>query len=151
MPVSRARVPARTKATRMPDDYGYLNARVRAMKSRLLSRRTYGELLAETSVNELLATLAQTPYRTGIEAALARDTGWAARDGACAAPDSAPGRGGAMVMDQPDSEPPNWSASYSHADRTNLLTVLRQGDPGACGRGRTGQGRRHTGTRGRTG
>jgi len=121
----------------MPDDYGYLNARVRAMKSRLLSRRTYGELLAQTSVDELLATLAQTPYRTGIEAALSRATGWAAlRDGLRRDLTAHLGRVRAMVMDQPDSEAAQLvRILLARWDRTNLLTVLRQQIQGPAGVG----------------
>jgi len=135
MPMRRARVPTRTKVTRMPDDYGYLNARVRAMKSRLLSRRTYGELLSRTSVDELLATLAQTTYRTGVEAALSRDTGWAAlRDALRRDLTEHLGRLRAMVMDQPASEPAQLvRILLARWDRTNLLTVLRQQIQGPAG------------------
>ncbi|OQA45542.1 MAG: V-type ATP synthase subunit C [Chloroflexi bacterium ADurb.Bin325] len=112
----------------MPDDYGYLNARLRAMKSRLLSRRAYGELLARTSIDELLAILAETPYRASIEAALSRNTGWAAlRDGLRRDLTAHLGRVRAMVMDQPNSEPAQLvRILLARWDRANLLAVLRQ-------------------------
>lgn len=121
----------------MPDDYGYINARVRAMKSRLLSRRTYGELLSRTSVDELLAALAQTPYRPSIEAALSRDTGWAAlRDSLRRDLTAHLGRVRAMVMDQPQSEAAQLvRILLARWDRTNLLAVLRQQIQGPAGVG----------------
>lgn len=121
----------------MPDDYGYINARVRAMKSRLLPRRTYGELLSRTSVDELLAALAQTPYRPSIEAALARETGWAAlRDALRRDLTAHLGRVRAMVMDQPQSEPAQLvRILLARWDRTNLLAVLRGQIQGPAGTG----------------
>ncbi len=57
----------------MPDfDYG--NARLRAMKSRLLSRRTLESLAEAGSVQELIAALSNTAYREAVEVALARST-----------------------------------------------------------------------------
>lgn len=56
-------------------DYDYGNARLRAMKSRLLSRREL-EVLAETgSLQGLIAALTKTAYQKTIEAALTRSTG----------------------------------------------------------------------------
>jgi V/A-type H+-transporting ATPase subunit C len=55
----------------MPDlDYG--NARLRAMKSRLLSRRTLQELAEAGSVQGLITGLTNTAYREAVEAALVR-------------------------------------------------------------------------------
>lgn len=59
-------------------DYGYINARVRGMKSRLFDRQAYHELVAKADLAALLASLAQTPYREAIEAALVRSQGLAA-------------------------------------------------------------------------
>ncbi len=56
-------------------DYGYINARVRGMKSRLFDRQMYHELAAKADLGALLASLAQTPYREPIEAALVRSQG----------------------------------------------------------------------------
>ena len=56
-------------------DYDYANARLRAMKSRLLDRRAYAELAALTRVDDLLARLAQSTYANQIEVALARYLG----------------------------------------------------------------------------
>jgi V/A-type H+-transporting ATPase subunit C len=56
-------------------DYDYGNARLRAMKSRLLSRREL-EVLAETgSLQGLISALTKTAYQKPIEAALTRSTG----------------------------------------------------------------------------
>ena len=56
-------------------DYDYGNARLRAMKSKLLSRREL-EALAETgSLQGLIAALTKTAYQKSIEAALTRSTG----------------------------------------------------------------------------
>lgn len=53
----------------MPDfDYG--NARLRAMKSRLLTRQVLEELAGAASIPELINALTKTPYREAIEAAL---------------------------------------------------------------------------------
>lgn len=56
-------------------DYDYGNARLRAMRSRLLSRREL-EILAETgSLQGLIAALTKTVYQKPIESALTRFTG----------------------------------------------------------------------------
>jgi V/A-type H+-transporting ATPase subunit C len=56
-------------------DFDYGNARLRAMKSRLLSRRTLEALAETTSFSGLIAVLAQTGYRKPVEAALTRASG----------------------------------------------------------------------------
>jgi V/A-type H+-transporting ATPase subunit C len=53
-------------------DFDYANARLRAMKSRLLPRRTLEALTEVGSVHALITALADTPYRIPVEAALAR-------------------------------------------------------------------------------
>ena len=56
-------------------DFDYGNARLRAMKSRLLSRSAL-EALAETeTIKGLILALAKTPYERSIEAALVRSSG----------------------------------------------------------------------------
>jgi V/A-type H+/Na+-transporting ATPase subunit C len=59
-------------------DYG--NARLRAMKSRLLVRRELDALTESGSLNGLIAALSKTAYRRSVEAALARCTGMACVD-----------------------------------------------------------------------
>jgi len=54
-------------------DYG--NARLRAMKSRLLSRQEMEALTEAGSLNGLIAALTKTPYRKPIESALTRTSG----------------------------------------------------------------------------
>ena len=56
-------------------DFDYGNARVRVMKSRLLSRRDLETLLEAASLRAMIAELAKTAYRKTVEAALARVTG----------------------------------------------------------------------------
>ncbi|MBI5030597.1 MAG: V-type ATPase subunit [Chloroflexi bacterium] len=60
----------------MDDDYGYGNARLRAMKSRLLTRNDYATLLDEPNVEAMVAQLTHTAYQPAIEAALVRASGW---------------------------------------------------------------------------
>jgi len=52
--------------------YGYGNARLRAMRSRLLSKADYEALLTRTSIDEVITALAETGYQTDIETALLR-------------------------------------------------------------------------------
>jgi V/A-type H+/Na+-transporting ATPase subunit C len=47
-------------------DYGYANARIRGMKSRLLDRKTMDELAAKPDVNALIVELEKTPYKEDI-------------------------------------------------------------------------------------
>jgi len=49
------------------EDYGYANARVRAMKSLLLSEEFYARLLSIDDPKMLFETLEKTPYKTEIE------------------------------------------------------------------------------------
>jgi V/A-type H+-transporting ATPase subunit C len=56
-------------------DYDYGNARLRAMKSKLLSRHGLDALAATGSVQGLIAALTKTSYQRVIEAALTRSTG----------------------------------------------------------------------------
>ncbi len=60
----------------MEDEYGYANARLRAMKSRLLKRNEYAELLDERTVEDVVARLAHSVYQPEIEAALVKASGW---------------------------------------------------------------------------
>ncbi len=57
--------------------YEYGNARLRAMKSRLLSPRQLEELAQAGSLRGLIAALASTPYKAAVEAALTRAAGMA--------------------------------------------------------------------------
>jgi len=50
--------------------YEYGNARLRAMRSRLLSRRELMEMASARSLPELIGQIAQTPYRKSLEVAL---------------------------------------------------------------------------------
>jgi len=56
-------------------EFDYGNARLRAMKSRLLSRQELQGLAEAGSVKGVIAALTNTPYRKPVEAALARTSG----------------------------------------------------------------------------
>ncbi len=58
----------------MPD-YDYGNARLKAMKSRLLGPRDLGELTKAGNVQALISMLAKTNYQKSIESALTRTAG----------------------------------------------------------------------------
>lgn len=59
----------------MPQNYGYGNARLRAMRSRLLTEADYSDLLAKTSIKEVITALTETPYKEDVETALVRAVG----------------------------------------------------------------------------
>ncbi|HYM00302.1 MAG TPA: V-type ATPase subunit [Blastocatellia bacterium] len=67
----------------MYSGYDYGNARLRAMKSRLFTRRTYDEIAALPSVDALISWLARSTYSAEAEAALARYSGLRAVHEAC--------------------------------------------------------------------
>ncbi len=54
----------------MSDDYGYINARMKAMKSRLLKRVEYDRMLGLETIEEVVSFLDATPYGRDVELAL---------------------------------------------------------------------------------
>lgn len=60
----------------MENEYGYANARLRAMKSRLLNRAALAELVNTPTVEDVVAYLTHTPYQQAVEEALVRLSGW---------------------------------------------------------------------------
>lgn len=62
----------------MSSDYGYINARVRAMKSRLLSRETLYELLAARDLAAFADTLGSTDFGKDLGEAFSRASGLSA-------------------------------------------------------------------------
>ncbi|MDR5683439.1 MAG: V-type ATPase subunit [Armatimonadota bacterium] len=64
----------------MPDDFGYINARVKGMRSRLLLPGRIEELLALPDLDGLLAALGNTPYGPELQEALTRYQGIRAVD-----------------------------------------------------------------------
>lgn len=64
----------------MVDDFGYINARVRGMKAKLLGSEFYAEALAATDFGAFSSTLAQSPYARDVEEAQARHGGLRAVD-----------------------------------------------------------------------
>lgn len=63
-------------------DYGYINARVRGMKSRLLDRKTLDSLLFQPDIDSLVRDLEKTPYAPEILEAQAQYSGVASVDAA---------------------------------------------------------------------
>lgn len=59
----------------MGTDYGYANARVRAMKSDLFRRPFYEKLLQTATLQDVTTTLAKTPYAKDIDAAMIKYSG----------------------------------------------------------------------------
>lgn len=66
----------------MSADYGYINARVRGMKSRLLGPEFYAGALEATDFRAFLSALAQSPYVRELEEAQSRYQGLKALDDA---------------------------------------------------------------------
>ena len=58
----------------MNDDYSYINARIRGMKSRLLDRPFFEKLLGEESTHAIMALLQGTEYGRHIEEARTLET-----------------------------------------------------------------------------
>jgi V/A-type H+/Na+-transporting ATPase subunit C len=56
-------------------DYGYINARMRGMKSRLLSHQVLNDLILKPDLDSLTADLENSPYRDDIIEAKGRATG----------------------------------------------------------------------------
>lgn len=56
-------------------DFDYGNARIRAIKTRLLSRRDLDALAGAESINGLISALTNTAYRKPVESALTRSSG----------------------------------------------------------------------------
>jgi len=50
-------------------DYGYVNARIRGMKGRLLDRKALDELVLKPDIDSLTSALEKTPYKGDVESA----------------------------------------------------------------------------------
>ncbi len=59
----------------MESDYGYANARIRAMKSDLLDGHAYASLLAASNIEQIIELLARSAYKADIEATLVKRGG----------------------------------------------------------------------------
>lgn len=68
----------------MSADFGYINARVRGLKSRLLGGEFYAQAMGDSDFAAFQATLAQTDYMAELEEAQSRETGLVAVDQALA-------------------------------------------------------------------
>jgi V/A-type H+-transporting ATPase subunit C len=68
----------------MSSDYGYINARVRGMKSKLLAAEFYSEALEASDFRAFMSTLGQSTYGREIEEAQSRYEGLKALDSALA-------------------------------------------------------------------
>lgn len=62
------------------DNYAYINARIRAMQSRLLTRERYEVLIAQDTTAAFLERLMETPYAEALERAAEAPDGSARRD-----------------------------------------------------------------------
>jgi V/A-type H+/Na+-transporting ATPase subunit C len=69
-----------TKAPTPGRDYGYGNARVRGMRSRLLTPRFFDDLMATTEVSKIIQMLIDTEYGPDIETAIIKGRTPAAMD-----------------------------------------------------------------------
>lgn len=68
----------------MSSDFGYINARIRGMKAKLLETEFYTQALADSDFRAFTGTVAQTPYVSDLEEAQSRETGLAVMDRAVA-------------------------------------------------------------------
>jgi V/A-type H+/Na+-transporting ATPase subunit C len=68
----------------MSSDYGYINARVRGLKSKLLAPEFYNEALNASDFRAFLSTLGQSPYGRDLEEAQSRSQGLKVLDDALA-------------------------------------------------------------------
>ena len=114
----------------MSRDYGYINARVRGMKARLLGAEFYGEALEATDFSAYLSLLSQTPYMRDLEEAQSRYQGLRAVDSALARnfysttrsiltfSDGLPGKLVALMLLRYDLHNIKAIARAKHADRT---------------------------------
>lgn len=50
-------------------DYGYINARIRGMHSRLFDRKAYDALIIRQDIPSIITELEKTPYKKEIEEA----------------------------------------------------------------------------------
>ena len=102
-------------------DYG--NARVRAMRSRMLSRDTYGDLVTATTIEQILGVLDDTDYAEDVEAALTRYRGPERYDRALSAHLT---RTLSSVRSFYDGRPRgDVDLALLHHDLDNLVTIVR--------------------------
>ena len=107
----------------MAQGYGYGNARLRAMRSRLLTESDYDDLLGKATVEEIITRLAETPYKTDVEAAMVRFDGVRCVFEAVRANLA---RTLSRVREYYEGEPAALvDVLLRHWDRHNLLTILR--------------------------
>ena len=55
------------------DDYGYINARIRAMKAQLLKEEAYDDLLSRTTLEEIETALRKSPYAEELQKVESRE------------------------------------------------------------------------------
>lgn len=68
----------------MSADFGYINARVKGLKSKLLTQDFYTQALGSSDFSAFLSSLAQSPYMQDLEEAQSRGSGLGAVDQALA-------------------------------------------------------------------
>ncbi len=114
----------------MSTDYGYINARVRGMKTKLLGTEFFSEALDATDFRSFLSVLGQSRYMHGLEEAQSRYEGLRAVDDALArdffgmtrsllsAADGAPGQLMELLLLRYDRENIKTIARAKHAGKT---------------------------------
>jgi len=114
----------------MSTDYGYINARVRGMKTKLLGPEFFSEALDATDFRAFLSVLGQSRYMRGLEEAQSRYEGLRAVDDALArdffgltrsllgAADGAPGELMELLLLRYDRENIKTIARAKHAGKT---------------------------------
>jgi ATP synthase A1 C subunit len=107
----------------VPPGYGYGNARLRAMRSRLLTEVNYKDLLAKVKIEEVITALTETPYKEDVEVALVRVGGARCVIEALRANLTRTLR---QIRDFFEGDPQALvDVLLRHWDRHNLLTILR--------------------------
>ena len=107
----------------MSSDFGYINARIRGMKAKLLQNEFYTQALADSDFRAFTGTVAQTPYMGDLEEAQAKGNGLGAIDRAVAENFRRTAR---SILDFSDGRPHDLLALFLLGyDVLNLKTLAR--------------------------
>ena len=107
----------------MSSDFGYINARIRGMKAKLLEPEFYTQALADSDFRAFTGTVAQTSYVADLEEAQARSSGLEALDRAVAENFR---RNARSILDFSDGRPGDLLALFLLGyDLLNLKTLAR--------------------------
>ncbi|MEX2536605.1 MAG: V-type ATPase subunit [Trueperaceae bacterium] len=107
----------------MSSDFGYINARIRGMKAKLLQNEFYTQALADSDFRAFTGTVAQTPYMADLEEAQAREPGLGSIDRAVGENFRRTAR---SILDFSDGRPHDLLALFLlRYDLLNLKTLAR--------------------------